>query len=110
MRGMTWQQEQEGARDTLEWTGLTWGPLAGPRAREAALWAQLQREFYNRNLLRRPAIRRLEVVGFQWQPQVCFPPPSPSRGFQNLGCCSRSLVRETRDMVGGVPMLLNVTK
>eukprot|EP00884_Botryococcus_braunii_P002347 jgi/Botrbrau1/12112/Bobra.0186s0031.2 len=62
-------KELQGQRESVEWTGLTWGPEGGPRAREAALWVQLQREFQRRNLLLRPAIRRLEALGFQWTPQ-----------------------------------------
>eukprot|EP00884_Botryococcus_braunii_P002348 jgi/Botrbrau1/12113/Bobra.0186s0031.3 len=49
--------------------GADVGTEGGPRAREAALWVQLQREFQRRNLLLRPAIRRLEALGFQWTPQ-----------------------------------------
>ena len=40
------------------------------RARQLALWLQLQREFYRRGLLGGEAVRRLEAVGMPWEPQV----------------------------------------
>ena len=40
------------------------------RARQLALWLQLQREFHRRGLLGGEAVRRLEAVGMPWEPQV----------------------------------------
>ena len=56
--------------NALDWVGLEWGPQGGLRAREVVLWSQLQREFRRRSLLPEPAIRRLDAVGFCWDPQV----------------------------------------
>ena len=49
---------------------MDWGARGGPAARELALWVQLQREFRRRHLLPAEAIRRLDAVGFDWDPQV----------------------------------------
>ncbi len=54
----------------MDWSGLSWGMEGGTQAREAALWAQLQREFLRRNLLPKNAVRRLDAIGFQWHPEV----------------------------------------
>lgn len=54
----------------LDWVGLEWGPQGGLRAREVVLWAQLQREFRRRCLLPELAMKRLEAVGFCWDPQA----------------------------------------
>ena len=58
------------AADDFSWLGVDWGARGGPAARELALWAQLQREFRRRHLLPVEAIRRLEAVSFDWDPQV----------------------------------------
>ena len=49
---------------------MEWGAFGGPAAREAALWVQLQREFQRRNLLSQVAAKRLETLGFEWEPKV----------------------------------------
>ena len=62
---------QEGrVGDMLDWVGLEWGPQGGLRAREGVLWSQLQREFRSRCLLPEQAVRRLDAIGFCWDPQV----------------------------------------
>ncbi len=58
------------AADEFSWLGVDWGARGGPAARELALWVQLQREFRRRHLLPSEAIRRLDAVGFDWDPQV----------------------------------------
>ena len=58
------------ATDDFSWLGADWGARGGPAARELALWVQLQREFRRRHLLPAEAIRRLDAVGFNWDPQV----------------------------------------
>ena len=71
--------DDEGAQD---WACMEWGAVGGPAAREAALWVQLQREFRKRSLLPTQAIRRLDALGFPWEPQVALPLPFP--------CCASS--------------------
>lgn len=56
--------------NALDWVGLEWGPQGGLRAREVVLWAQLQREFRTRGLLPEQAVRRLDTIGFCWDPQA----------------------------------------
>jgi hypothetical protein len=63
------QSRHEGASG-VDWSGLSWGVEGGTQAREAALWAQLQREFLRRHLLPKNAVRRLDAIGFQWHPEV----------------------------------------
>ena len=58
------------ASDEFSWLGADWGARGGPAARELALWVQLQREFRRRHLLPAEAIRRLDAIGFDWDPQV----------------------------------------
>lgn len=57
-------------RSLHDWVGMDWGTFGGPAAREVALWVQLQREFRRRNLLSAPAVRRLNAIGFEWEPTV----------------------------------------
>lgn len=57
----------------MDWTGLELGPQGGLRAREVVLWSQQQREFRRRSLLPEAAIRRLDAIGFCWDPKVCLP-------------------------------------
>lgn len=54
-----------------DWVGMEWGVFGGPAAREVCLWVQLQREFRRRNLLPAVAVRRLDAIGFRWEPEVC---------------------------------------
>ena len=65
-----------------DWACMEWGAAGGPAAREAALWVQLQREFRKRSLLPTQAIRRLDALGFPWEPQVALPLAFP--------CCASS--------------------
>ena len=58
------------AESAQDWVCMEWGAVGGPAAREAVLWVQLQREFYRRNLLPMVAVRRLDALGFQWEPTV----------------------------------------
>jgi hypothetical protein len=53
-----------------DWNGMEWGAFGGPAAREVCLWVQLQREFRRRNLLSAVAVRRLDALGFKWEPEV----------------------------------------
>lgn len=41
----------------------------GVTARQLSLWVQLQREFKRRNLLGAESVKRLEAIGFQWEPR-----------------------------------------
>ena len=64
-------QDQDDARKQgFSWLGFDWGRKGGLQARELALWVQLQREFRRRNLLGTDAIKRLEAIGFRWEPEV----------------------------------------
>ena len=54
----------------FSWVGADWGARGGPAARELALWVQLQREFRRRCLLPAEGVYRLDVLGFEWEPQV----------------------------------------
>ena len=64
-------QDQDDARKQgFSWLGFDWGRKGGLQARELALWVQLQREFRRRNLLGTDAIKRLEAIGFIWEPEV----------------------------------------
>ena len=58
------------AEAAQDWVCMEWGAVGGPAAREAALWVQLQREFQRRNLLPLAAARRLETLGFEWEPKA----------------------------------------
>ena len=58
------------AEAAQDWVCMEWGAVGGPAAREAALWVQLQREFQRRNLLSVVATKRLETLGFEWEPKV----------------------------------------
>lgn len=53
-----------------DWLGMDWGTRGGLKARQLALWLQLQREFWHRGLLSPDACRRLEALGVVWEPQV----------------------------------------
>ncbi len=57
-------------KEDFNWLGFDWGRRGGLQARELALWVQLQREFRRRNLLGTDAIKRLEAIGFNWEPEV----------------------------------------
>ncbi len=72
MRPCTWLlQDQDSVRKgDFNWLGFDWGRRGGLQARELALWVQLQREFRRRNLLGTDAIKRLEAIGFNWEPEV----------------------------------------
>ena len=64
-------QDQDSVRKgEFSWLGFDWGRRGGLQARELALWVQLQREFRRRNLLGTDAIKRLEAIGFNWEPEV----------------------------------------
>jgi len=64
-------QDQDSVRKgEFNWLGFDWGRRGGLQARELALWVQLQREFRRRNLLGTDAIKRLEAIGFNWEPEV----------------------------------------
>lgn len=69
---MMWHlQDQDAVRKgEFNWLGFDWGRRGGLQARELALWVQLQREFRRRNLLGTDAIKRLEAIGFNWEPEV----------------------------------------
>lgn len=69
---MMWHlQDQDTVRKgEFNWLGFDWGRRGGLQARELALWVQLQREFRRRNLLGTDAIKRLEAIGFNWEPEV----------------------------------------
>ena len=56
----------------IDWVAFEWGQQGGRQARQLAMWVQLQREFYRRNVLGPKAIRRLDAIGFKWTAeQVC---------------------------------------
>lgn len=59
-----------GISGEFSWVGADWGERGGPAARELALWVWLQREFWRRSLLPLEGIRRLEALGFEWEPKV----------------------------------------
>ena len=106
------QWNTQAARDTcgisgeFSWVGADWGARGGPAARELSLWVQLQREFRRRYLLPIEGVSRLEVLGFEWEPQVrhmgpwhhtqygrpmyCIVLPLPCTGYD---CCAVSLCR-----------------
>ena len=66
-------QDQDFVRkEKFDWLGFDWGRRGGLQARELALWVQLQREFRRRNLLDTDAIKRLETIGFKWEPEVSY--------------------------------------
>lgn len=69
---MLWcvQDQDDGRKQGFSWLGFDWGRKGGLQARELALWVQLQREFRRRNLLGTDAIKRLEAIGFIWEPEV----------------------------------------
>ena len=72
-------QDQDDARKQgFSWLGFDWGRKGGLQARELALWVQLQREFRRRNLLGTDAIKRLEAIGFKWEPEVSHTLPCPA--------------------------------
>ena len=73
--------------ERLSWVGLGWGEAGGAAAREVALWVALQREFHRRGVLPSAAVRRLSLLGLQWEPQaralpraVCHAPARPLAG------------------------------
>ena len=70
------QDQDAGRKERFSWLGFDWGRNGGLQARELALWVQLQREFRRRNLLGTDAVKRLETIGFNWEPEVkslfCF--------------------------------------
>ena len=59
-----------GISGEFSWVGADWGERGGPAARELGLWVWLQREFWRRSLLPLEGIRRLEALGFEWEPKV----------------------------------------
>lgn len=64
------QDQDAGRKEGFNWLGFDWGRKGGLQARELALWVQLQREFRRRNLLGTDAVKRLETIGFNWEPEV----------------------------------------
>lgn len=64
------QDQDDGRKQGFSWLGFDWGRKGGLQARELALWVQLQREFRRRNLLGTDAIKRLQAIGFIWEPEV----------------------------------------
>ncbi|DBB12200.1 TPA: hypothetical protein ACH3X3_006306 [Trebouxia sp. C0006] len=66
---LLWKDQDSVRKGEFNWLGYDWGRRGGLQARELALWVQLQREFRRRNLLGTDAIKRLEAIGFNWEPE-----------------------------------------
>ncbi|KAK9794360.1 hypothetical protein WJX73_004870 [Symbiochloris irregularis] len=89
---LLWKEGKVGS--ALDWVGLEWGAQGGLRAREVVLWSQLQREFKKRCLLPDAAIKRLDAIGFCWDPQVGQ--PADVRWMDRLGSLLYVIERQKR--------------